>query len=218
MSRPRFRLPCRPLPMNAPGKIWVGDSLHGPPAIAPDGRVRTAYLLTQLDLATRYAVHSYFALSEDSAAHEYGFMQAVLKYGSPRVYYVDRSLAFTATSLRLICAKFDIRLLHTGASGVAQDATERWHRTWRKEAGDKLAGHPLPLAELNARHWAWLNKYHARKHATTGRKGGRRNLGAPQTGAAPTGIDPLAQLEREHDQRTRPVGAPTRFSPADDEE
>lgn len=33
--------------------LWVGDALHGPPVIAPDGSVRKAYLLSQIDGATR---------------------------------------------------------------------------------------------------------------------------------------------------------------------
>ena len=300
------------LPEHA-GDLWVGDALHGPPVIAPDGRVRKAYLLTQLDAATRYVPYSYFALSEGSAAQEYGFMQAVLKHGPPLTYYVDLGSAYIATSLRLICAEIGTRLLHTDAGDCeAKGAIERWHRTWREEVGDELPDHQLPLVDLNAKHWAWLNaEYHARKHDTTGRaprehwlaevghlrslprgkklediflhrerrkvrkdgtvrwKGGllevrpelvgrevelrfppadatvlprvfvegrffcdttpldrhrnnsrrrRRNLGVPEPGVVPTGIDPLAQLEREHYQRTRPVGAPARSPHADDEE
>lgn len=296
------------------GELWIGDALHGPKAIAPDGRIGKAYLLTELDAATRYVPHSSFAFHEDAAAHEYGFKQALLKHGPPVTYYVDLGAAYVATSLRLICAELGIHLLHTGAGDCeAKGAIERWHRTWREEVGDELPNHPLPLAELNAKHWAWLStEYHARKHDTTGRaprehwlaevaaghvrplprgknlddvflhrvtrkvrkdstvrwKGGllevrpelegkdvelryppadeealprvfvegeffcdttpldrhrnvhrrrRRNLGAPEPGVAPTGIDPLAQLEREHYQRTRPVGAPPRSPPADDE-
>src|SRR5256885_14817195 len=42
--------------------------------------------------------------------------------------------------------------------------------SWREEVGDELPDQPLPLAELNAKHWAWLSaEYHARKHSTTGR-------------------------------------------------
>lgn len=40
------------LPEHA-GDLWVGDALHGPPVIAPDGVVRNAYLRSQVDGATR---------------------------------------------------------------------------------------------------------------------------------------------------------------------
>jgi putative transposase len=158
------------LPEHA-GDLWVGDALHGPLAIAPDGIVRKAYLLSQIDGATRYLPHSYFAVAEDAADEEYGFQQAIAKHGPPRTYYVDRGPAYIAHSLRLICAELGIRLLHTGVQDCeAKGVIERWHRTWREEVGDELPDHPLPLAELNAKHWAWLSaEYHARKHETTGR-------------------------------------------------
>jgi len=153
------------------GDLWVGDGLHGPLVIAPDGQVRKSYMLSQIDDATRYILHSYFTLSEGAAAQEYGLKQAILKYGLPRSYYVDRGPAYIATSLRLICADLGIHLLHAGVQDAeAKGVIERWHRTWREEVGDELPDTPLPLAELNAKHWAWLGaEYHAREHTTTRR-------------------------------------------------
>jgi putative transposase len=157
------------LPEHA-GDLWVGDALHGPLVIA-HGRVRKAYLLSQIDAATRFVPHSYFALSEDAVDQEYGLKQALLKHGLPRTYYVDLGAAYIARSLTLICAELGIRLLHTGVQDCeAKGCIERWHRTWREEVGDELPADPLPLAELNAKHWAWLAaEYHARRHDTTGR-------------------------------------------------
>ena len=153
------------------GDLWVGDALHGPLVVAPDGRIRKSYLLSQIDDATRYIVHSYFALSEGSEAQEHGLKQAILKYGLPRAYYVDRGSAYVARSLRFICAELGTHLLHAGVQDAeAKGVIERWHRTWRDEVGDELPDTPLPLAELNAKHWAWLGaEYHAREHSTTGR-------------------------------------------------
>jgi putative transposase len=125
--------------------LWVGDALHGPPAITPEGKVRKAYLLSQIDGATRYIVHSYFAFSEGAASQEYGFKQAILKHGPPRSYYVDPGSAYIAESLVLICAELGIRLLHTGVQDCeAKGLIERWHRTWREEVGDELPEQPLP--------------------------------------------------------------------------
>ncbi len=153
------------------GDLWVGDALHGPCVIAPDGSLRKAYLLSQIDGATRYVLHSYLALSEGAVYQEHGLKQAILKHGLPRTYYVDLGSAYIAHSLVLICAELGIRLLHTGVQDCeAKGVIERWHRTWREEVGDELPDHPLPLAEVNAKHWAWLAaEYHARKHDTTGR-------------------------------------------------
>jgi len=153
------------------GDLWVGDALHGPQVIAPDGLLRKAYLLSQIDGATRYVPHSYFALSEGSADQEHGLKQAIAKHGPPRTYYVDLGSAYIADSLVLICAEIGTRLLHTGVQDCeAKGVIERWHRTWREEVGDELPDAPLPIAELNAKHWAWLAaEYHARKHDTTGK-------------------------------------------------
>lgn len=295
------------------GELWVGDALHGPPAIAPDGSTRKAYLLSQIDGATRFLPHSYFAFSEGAGCQEYGFKQALLKHGLPRTYYVDLGSAYIADSLVLICAELGIRLLHTGVQDCeAKGVIERWHRTWREEVQDELPAHPLPIAELNAKHWAWLGaEYHARKHDTTGRsprehwlaeveqlrplprhknldevflhrarrfvrKDGsvrfrgrllevrpelvgrevelrfdpadvaalprvfvedrfvcdsvpldrlrnasrrrRRLRGEAAPDAEPSGLDPLALIEREHYQRVRKVGAPTPSDPQDEED
>jgi transposase InsO family protein len=153
------------------GDLWVGDAMHGPRVLAPDGQIRKSYLLSQIDGATRYLPHSYFATSEAAPEQEYGFKQALLKAGRPRTYYVDLGSAYIARSLRAICGELGVHLLHTEKQDCeAKGVIERWHRTWREEIGDELPDHPLPLADLNALHWAWLGtEYHARRHETTER-------------------------------------------------
>lgn len=156
------------------GDLWIGDAMHPrAPVIAPDGKLRKVILFSQIDNATRFIAHSYLAVvdGEDAAAQELGLKQAILKYGVPRTYYVDRGPAYIAHSLRDICAELDIHLQHAGAGDAeAKGGIERWHRTWREEVEDELGDAPLPLADLAAKHWAWLGaEYHARKHETTGR-------------------------------------------------
>jgi transposase InsO family protein len=156
------------------GDLWVGDAMHPrAPVIAPDGKLRKVILFSQIDDATRFILHSYLVIvdGETAAAQEYGLRQAILKYGLPRTYYVDRGSAYIAHSLRDICADLDVHLLHAdGGDAEAKGVIERWHRTWREEVEDELPPTPLPLADLAAKHWAWLGaEYHARKHETTGR-------------------------------------------------
>lgn len=156
------------LPLHA-GDLWMGDAMHGPQVVCQDGQRRKAYLLTQLDAATRFIVHSEFFLSEDARHHEAGLRTAVERYGLPRTYYVDRGAAYVADSLRVICAELGIRLVHTSPGDCeAKGAIERWHRTWRDGLEHELPD-TLSLAELNRRHWAWISeRYHRRAHATTG--------------------------------------------------
>ena len=72
------------------------------PVIAPDGKLRKVILFSQIDNATRFILHSYLAVvdGEDAATQEAGLKQAILKYGVPRAYYVDRGPAYIAHSLR----------------------------------------------------------------------------------------------------------------------
>lgn len=154
------------------GDLWMGDAMHGPLVLTPGGKLRKSYLLSQIDVATRYLIYSYFALAEDAVAHEYGFKQAILRGGLPRAYYVDRGAAYMAGSLTAICAELGIHLLHTAPKDCeAKGAIERWHRTWREEVGDELDERVVTLDELNSLNWAWLGaEYHARRHDTTGRE------------------------------------------------
>lgn len=155
------------------GDLWVGDAMRGPMVRLPDGSHQKALLFSQIDNATRFIAHSYFCLSkgEDSPAQEYGLKEAILKYGVPRAYYVDRGPAYIADSLWEICGELECELLHAGPGDApAKGVIERWHRTLREELEDELPDEPLPLADLNAKLWAWLGaEYHARVHETTGR-------------------------------------------------
>jgi transposase InsO family protein len=116
------------------GDLWVGDALHvHRPVRFADGRIGKAYLLSQIDSASRYITHSYFAAHEGDSDQEYGLKQANRKYGVPRVYYVDRGAAYRASSLYAICADLGCRLLHADSGDAeAKGVIERWHRTWRE--------------------------------------------------------------------------------------
>jgi transposase InsO family protein len=154
------------------GDLAVGDSMHGPKVLTADGRLRKSYLLTQLDCATRYGMHSYFTVGEDAQQQEYGLKCAILRYGPMLAYYVDRGPAYIAHSLKLICAELGIRLIHTGSGDCqAKGVIERWHRTVRDELLDELPDEPITLGDLNSKLWAWLAvEYHGREHDTTKRK------------------------------------------------
>jgi len=148
------------------------DVMHGPPVIAPGGRVRKAYLHALLDSATRFSPGCAFRLGETAGDLEAVFKEAVAKHGLPRVLYADRGAAQTADSLRLICADLSIRLLHCRAyDPEAKGAIERFFRTVREEVIDELPPEPLPLAQLNGLLWSWLSvEYHRREHGGTGRR------------------------------------------------
>jgi transposase InsO family protein len=153
------------------GDLWVGDALHvHRPVRLPSGRIGKAYLLSQIDSASRYVPHSYFAEHEEDSDQEHGLRQAIAKYGGPWSYYVDRGPAYVARSLAAICADLSCRLIHAGAGDPeAKGVIERWHRTWREEVEDELPPGVVAFEDLEAAHFAWLaREYHVRAHTTTG--------------------------------------------------
>jgi len=153
------------------GDLWMGDVMHGPPAVFPDGRVGKAYWHVFLDSATRLVPGCAFRPGETAADHEAVLKQAVLTHGLPRVLYLDRGAAQISRSLKVICAELGIRLLHCRPyDPAAKGGVERMIRTWREEVGSELPERPLPVAELDSLTWAWISaEYHRRVHSTTGR-------------------------------------------------
>jgi len=160
------------------GDLWIGDALHGPVVEWPKGPPRKAYLMSQIDCATRHIVHSFLTPSEGAVEQERGLRAAIDKAGLPRAYYVDLGSAYIAQSLRLICAELGIRLLHAGrGDAAAKGAIERWHRTWREEVEDELDERVYSIAELSEIHSAWLGEeYEVRVHDTTKREPGKHWL------------------------------------------
>jgi putative transposase len=192
--------------------LWVGDSMHGPLVIQPGGTLHKSYLLTQLDCATRYAPYGYFACGEAAVEQEYGLKQAVLRYGPPLAYYVDRGPAYIAHSLRLICGELGIRLLHTGSGDCqAKGVIERWHRSVREELEDELPAEPMPIGELNSKLWAWLAvEYHAREHDTTKRAPQQGFRKRPQPPRHPPPRRAARQRWGHPGRHAEPLGSPRR--------
>jgi transposase InsO family protein len=154
------------------GDLLIGDVLHPKQKVIDGDRARKAYLISELDCATRYIPESDFALSEDAPDQEAGLKRVVRIHGLWRALYVDRGGAYIAHSLKLICADLEMRLLHTGSGDPeAKGAIERWHRRWRAEVESELPDYPIQLGRLREIHHAWLSRsYHETVHDTTRRR------------------------------------------------
>lgn len=187
------------------GDLWVGDALHvHRPVQFPDGRVGKAYMLSQIDSASRYLPHSYFARGEEAADQEHGLRQAILKCGVPRAYYVDRGAAYVSGSLSAICAELGCRLLHAGRRDAeAKGVIERWHKTWREEVEDELPRGVVSLSDLAAAHYAWLaREYHVREHETIGAPPRERFLAEVSELRAAPPAERLAEIFLHREART----------------
>ena len=135
------------------------------------GRLRTAYLITLFDDASRLVAHSAFCPSETAIAVEGVFQQALLKRGLPVKLVVDNGAAYRAASLQGICARLAVRLIYCRPfQPEGKGKLERWHRTLRAGFLSELtAAHCQSLAELNARLWAWIEQvYHQTPHSALG--------------------------------------------------
>ena len=154
------------------GQLWMGDVMHGPKVLAPDGRLRKAYLHVFIDAAIRFVVGAEFRLAEKAVDHQVVLKKAVRRHGLPNVLYLDLGAAQTADSLKLICAELGVRLLHCRARDPeAKAGVERFFRTARAEVLDELPDGPITLAEINSKLWAWLSaEYHDREHGGTKRR------------------------------------------------
>ncbi len=188
------------------GDLWVGDALHVHRRVRfPDGFVGKAYLLSQIDSASRFLPHSYFSRHEEAVDQEHGLAQAILKYGPPGSYYVDRGPAYMAGSLTAICAELSIRLRHAGKRDAeAKGVIERWHRTWREEVEDELSRDSVvAIEDLTAIHFAWLaREYHDRIHDTIGAKPRDRFLSEVHLLRAAPSPDALAKIFLHREPRT----------------
>ena len=154
------------------GDLWMGDVMHGPKVIAPDGKERKAYLHLLLDSATRFVPSCAFRLGETAVDLQVVLKEGILKHGLPRVLYLDQGAAQRAGSLRVICAELGIRLLHCRAyDPEAKAGVERIFRTVREELLDEIGDRLLGLSELNGLLWSWLSaEYHRRVHGGTERE------------------------------------------------
>lgn len=187
------------------GDLWVGDALHvHRPVRHPCGRIRKTYLLSQIDSASRYVPHSYFAANEQASDQEHGLRQAIAKYGVPRSYYVDHGPAYVAQSLASICGDLTCRLIHAGKGDApAKGVIERWHRTWREEVEDELPRDEVALEYLVAAHAAWLaREYHLRPHETTKLPPRERFLAEVDELRAAPPPDRLAEIFLHRTERT----------------
>ncbi len=153
------------------GDLWMGDVMHGPMVIAPDGRRRKSYLHLFIDSAVRFVPGCAFRLGETACDLQAVLRQALLPHGLPGVLYLDRGAAQISESLKIICAELGVRLLHCRPyDPEAKAGVERFFRTVREELLDELPPEPLELGELNGLLWSWLAaEYHQRIHGGTQR-------------------------------------------------
>jgi putative transposase len=133
------------------GDLWVGDYHHGPPVLAPDGRLTTAKLGAFIDHTTRYPVADRWYLAEDLGSLRDTMLRALLVWGPPKLAYTDRGAVYRAEQLAYTLAAIGARLVHSRAYySQGRGVIERWWQladAFQAEIDDR--DEPVTIHELN---------------------------------------------------------------------
>jgi len=148
-----------------PDALWHGDVCHGPTLVVGDKRtpVRVHALL---DDHARYVV----ALRVVSTEREQDMLDllvsALRTHGKPEALYLDNGATYRGDTLRLLCARLGISLLHARPyDAEARGKMERFWLTMRRQVLDYCTG-LASLHDVQVRVLAWLDThYHRAPHA-----------------------------------------------------
>lgn len=154
------------------GDLWVGDYHHGPPVLAPDGRVTTAKIGAFLDHCTRYPVADRYYLAEDLATLRDTMLRALLRWGPPRVAYVDRGSVYRSAELKYSLTKVGCDLVHSRAYySQGRGLIERWWQVVAQfEDEVRVRDELLTLHDINALWEAYReHRYCQQVHSELGR-------------------------------------------------
>lgn len=150
-----------------PNDLWQSDVMHGP-HVQDQGKLRKTYLIAFIDDHSRLIPYGAFFFSEGVACYLQALEQAVCGRGVPRKLYVDNGSALRSHHLELVCASLAISLIHaTPYTPQGKGKIERFFRTVRCSFLSSASADSL--SDLNNAFTGWLcDKYHQRKHSSTG--------------------------------------------------
>lgn len=156
-------------------EVWqcdVCDSLRIPDLEA-GGQMRMARLTAILDDRSRYICQATFAFRENLPVIEDVLKKAIVRHGTPKIYYCDNAKVYRSRQLAEVAARLSFDVRHTAAyrpqgRGKLEKFFGYVERSFRPEAELCVKqGKITNLAELNQYFAAWLETmYHQRVHST----------------------------------------------------
>lgn len=162
-----------------PNDLWQSDCMHGP-RIFHEGKERKTYLFAILDDHSRLIPYAHFYLAENLDNYLDCLWTAMKKRGLPRKIYVDNGPSFRAHQLQLGCASLEVSLSFAKPyRPQGKGKIERFFRTVRSQFLPELPKE-VSLEELNNQWDQYVNRYHSRKHGTTGQEPIKRYLEGAQ--------------------------------------
>lgn len=156
-------------------EVWqcdVCDSLRIPD-LETGGQMRVARLTAILDDRSRYICQAVFAFRENLPVIEDVLKKAIVRHGTPNIFYCDNAKVYRSRQLAEVAARLSFDVRHTAVyrpqgRGKLEKFFGYVERSFRPEAELCVKqGKITSLAELNQYFSAWLETmYHQRVHST----------------------------------------------------
>lgn len=149
------------------GAVWHADVCHVWVKDVVTGEPRKVYVHGMLD------DHSRYVLALEGRDHEMEIdwlsvlCNALLRFPAPKVLYLDNGACYRGETLKLACARLDIKLLHAEPyDPMARGKMERFWETFRGRCGKYLKSRSS-LQDVNVALLAYLDAdYHAKPHSS----------------------------------------------------
>ena len=173
-TRAKLKIPAkafRRFEAKAPNALWQSDVLDGlslPDPTCPE-KFKKAHLVAFIDDYSRLVPHGEWYFRESLPCLFDAYKKAVLKHGCVARLYWDNGPAYRSRQIRLVAARLGTRVIYsTPYAPEGRGKIERFFRTVSRSFV-KEAEHAqiATLEELNKAFWAWLERYHHRKHRST---------------------------------------------------
>lgn len=160
--------PTKAFELPLPNLVWMADCMHGPSLRLADGSTQRTFLFSVIDDCSRLCPHAQYYGKERTECFLDTLRQALQTRGIPDKLYTDNAGPFRSQHLAVVCANFNIRLLHCKPYHAwSKGKQERFYRTVQQQFQQSLVFAPAQsLQELNERFWQWLEaEYHQRPHS-----------------------------------------------------
>ncbi len=160
--------PTKAFELPLPNMLWMADCMHGPTLSLADGSRQRTFLFSVIDDCSRLCAHGQYYDKERTECFLDTLRRALQSRGVPEKLYTDNGGPFRSQHLAVVCANFNIRLLHARPYHAwSKGKQEKFFRTVQQQFQQSLVFAPAgSLQELNQRFWEWLETdYHQRVHS-----------------------------------------------------
>ncbi len=141
-------------------QLWQSDIKFGPfLPIGKDGKKKQVYLVTFLDDATRFILHSAFYDSLEKAIVIDSFRQAILRHGIPEAVYFDNGTQYRNKWMQETTGRLGTRLLFARPyHAEGKGKVERYNQVVDSFLAEARLENIQTLEDLNSLYMIWLEE------------------------------------------------------------